>query len=633
MSLDLQKNKKTESSLSQLKKAETLSDLSKIVGFKPKNLSYILYIMPKKEKKYHTFKIPKKNGGERCIQAPNPKLKNLQKRIKNVLYNCCKELENSQTNKKRKNLSHGFKKKYSIHTNANIHKNKRYVLNFDIKDFFPTINFGRVRGYFIKNKDFNLNEKVATLIAQIACHDNQLPQGSPCSPIISNLIAHLLDVQLVKVAKKYKLSYSRYADDITFSTNQKVFPKEIAYQNPDNPEDWKLNDIIDKTIESCGFKVHPDKTRMRYQDCRQVVTGLVVNKKVNVRSEYYKRARAMTHSLFTKGEYTIPGKSSPVDIEDSPPQTEKDRKIKSPKRLEGILNHILYTRNRSDQRKIKELENCISLSKKNTRNLSELKELKNRKQKLEKKLKEKTIWRLYKDLLFFKNFIVSTKPVIITEGLTDRIYIKLSLKKFIDDYPSLITKTQDKINYKLCLLDRSKDQVKNILQLSGGKNNGEGTGSLPRFLGEYRKNLEKYPAWEILKQPIILLTDNDEGVKNISKTIKEQYEKAISTEQDKEFIHIHKNLYLIKTPHIGEKENTCIEDLFDQNWLNKIELNGKKFSKEKKYDKQKFYGKVDLAKKVIPKNFSSVDFDNFRLLLDRFVKVIKDYESKKARGV
>ena len=342
MSSELQKNTKTESYLSQLKKVETLKELAKIVRFKPKSLSYILYIMPKKEK-YRTFNIPKKNGGERCIQAPHPKLKKLQERIKNVLYNCCNELEKSQTDKKRKNLSHGFKKKYSIHTNANIHKNKRYVLNFDIKDFFPTINFGRVRGYFIKNRDFNLNKKIATLIAQIACHDNQLPQGSPCSPIISNLIAHLLDVQLVQISKKYKLSYSRYADDITFSTNQKEFPKEVAYQNPDNPEDWKLDDRIDKTIEACGFKVHPDKTRMRYQDFRQVVTGLVVNKKVNVRSEYYKRARAMAHSLFTKGEYIIPGKS-PVDIEDSFFQTTKD-----PKRLEGILNHIFYTRDRSDQ--------------------------------------------------------------------------------------------------------------------------------------------------------------------------------------------------------------------------------------------------------------------------------------------
>ena len=610
MSSEIEKNKKPESSLSQLKKVETLKELAKITGFKPKSLSYVVYKIPKEEK-YRSFSIPKKNGGERCIQAPHPKLKNLQKRIKNVLYNCCNELEKSQTDKKRKNLSHGFKKKYSIHTNANIHKNKRYVLNFDIKDFFPTINFGRVRGYFIKNRDFNLNKKIATLIAQIACHDNQLPQGSPCSPIISNLIAHLLDVRLVQLAKKYKLSYSRYADDITFSTNQKEFPKEVAYQNPDNPEDWKLNDIVDKTIEACGFKIHPDKTRMRYQDCRQVVTGLVVNKKVNVRSEYYKRARAMAHSLFTKGEYTIPGKSSPVDIEDSPPKTEKDQTIKHPKRLEGILNHIFYTRDRSDQRQLKD-----------------------------KQENPNTIRKLYKDFLFFKNCVIPIKPVVITEGSTDRTYIKSSLKRFIEDYPSLIKKDQGKINYKLCFLDRSKELAKNILQLSGGKNNGEGTGGLSTFLGEYRKNLEKYTAWKTPNQPVILLTDNDKGSKRskeakgakgaegIFNIIKSQYKKDVSIEKDEDFIHIHKNLYLIKTPHI-DKEDTCIEDLFDQNWLNKIEWNGKKFSKDKNFDNKKFFGKKYLATKVIPKNFSSVNFDNFRLLLDRFVKVIEDYESRK----
>ena len=120
--------------LKKLKEAESLSDLAKIVGFKPKALSYILYKI-QNEEKYCTFEIPKKNGGTRRIQAPIPKLKTLQQRIKNVLYSCCDELKSPN----RKTLSHGFKKTCSIHTNAKIHKNKRYVLNFDIKNFFQPL--------------------------------------------------------------------------------------------------------------------------------------------------------------------------------------------------------------------------------------------------------------------------------------------------------------------------------------------------------------------------------------------------------------------------------------------------------------------------------------------------------------
>ena len=83
-------------------------------------------------------------------------------------------------------------------------------MNIDLQDFFPTFNFGRVRGFFIKDQDFAVPEKVATVIAQIACHEGSLPQGSPCSPLITDMIAHILDVRLVQLAKANRLTYSRY---------------------------------------------------------------------------------------------------------------------------------------------------------------------------------------------------------------------------------------------------------------------------------------------------------------------------------------------------------------------------------------------------------------------------------------
>jgi RNA-directed DNA polymerase len=390
--------------LKRIKEASSLADVAFILGFSPQSLAFVLYKIPDNEK-YLSFKIPKKNGGDREISAPEPRLKNLQRRLANVLNACSAELDKE---KNKKNLAHGFKKKFSIHTNANLHKNRRFVLNFDLQDFFPTINFGRVRGYFIRNRDFELHPKVATIFAQIACHKNELPQGSPCSPVISNFIAHLLDVRLVQCAKQYGCSYTRYADDITFSTNQKVFPEKIAFQATNAQKVWCLGRMVEEQVKRSGFQINQGKTRMRHYDIRQVVTGLVVNKKVNVRSEYYKLARAMSHSLFKTGKYSIPGYLSPVDIIEHDLKRSHETELS---RLEGILNYIHYTRDLSDLRDLEEKQGTLTST---------------------------TIWKLFKRFLFFKNFGWLDKPVVICEGITDSIYLKLALKRLWVSFPALI---------------------------------------------------------------------------------------------------------------------------------------------------------------------------------------------------
>ncbi len=284
----------------KLKKSQSLSDLAHLLGFSPKAVSYILYKIPE-ENKYTEFTIPKIHGGERVIKAPTDKLKLLQKRLADLLYECYNEI-----NKNNKSISHGFLKDHSISTNAINHKNKRHVFNVDLLNFFPSINFGRVYGFFIKNNHFALHHKVATVIAQIACHNNELPQGSPCSPIISNLIGHLLDIRMVRLAKKAKCTYSRYADDLTFSTNKKDFPSQIALNTESNH--WIAGDTLKKEIEKVGFYINDDKTNMQYRTSRQTTTGLVVNEIVNIKKEYYKNARSMCHSLFQSGEWTAPTK-------------------------------------------------------------------------------------------------------------------------------------------------------------------------------------------------------------------------------------------------------------------------------------------------------------------------------------
>ena len=156
--------------LEKIREARTLRDIANILGVKPKTVSYLLYILPEAEK-YHSFEIPKRNGGRRLINAPESRLKMLQRRLATVLYHCVANAE--EDTPPRCPLAHGFARSRSIFTNASVHKNRRYVLNLDLEDFFPSFNFGRVRGFFIKDKRFKLNEKVATVIAQIACETHQ----------------------------------------------------------------------------------------------------------------------------------------------------------------------------------------------------------------------------------------------------------------------------------------------------------------------------------------------------------------------------------------------------------------------------------------------------------------------------
>jgi RNA-directed DNA polymerase len=175
------------SHLTKLKNATSIGNLALLLDSKTSVLAYHLFKV-KPDDKYRKFLIPKKSGGERIINAPNDKLKEIQRKLANILYNCATEIE-KQHSPRKKPLSHGFKKKIEsdsnknivlgIHSNASCHRNSRYVLNLDLADFFPAFNFGRVRGFFMSNNDFKLEPKIATLIAQIACNQNELPQGSP----------------------------------------------------------------------------------------------------------------------------------------------------------------------------------------------------------------------------------------------------------------------------------------------------------------------------------------------------------------------------------------------------------------------------------------------------------------------
>ncbi|RSA46067.1 reverse transcriptase domain-containing protein [Enterococcus faecium] len=217
--------------MENLKKAKNRKDFAELINVPLHKLTYVLYKV-KVENLYTSFQIPKRSGGVRTIHAPHQDLRDIQKKLADLLVKYKNIIQ--ATNNMKLNISHGFEKNKSIITNARIHRNKRFVFNVDLENFFESFHFGRVKGFFEKNEHFMLPSEIAVIIAQICCYNRKLPQGAPTSPVITNLICNILDIRILKLAKKYKLDYSRYADDLSFSTNDKNFlnSKDDFYNAP-----------------------------------------------------------------------------------------------------------------------------------------------------------------------------------------------------------------------------------------------------------------------------------------------------------------------------------------------------------------------------------------------------------------
>lgn len=236
------------------------------------------------EQRYRTFNISKKTGGTRVISAPRSALKIIQQKLNQVLYSIYQP----------KAPTHGFVLGKSVATNASMHLRQRYIFNIDLEDFFPSINFGRVRGLFLGSL-YNCTPSVATVLAQICCHNNSLPQGAPTSPIISNMICSKMDSQLRLLAQKYRCIYTRYADDITFSTSISRFPQPLVFVSEQSGQ-LIIGDELIQTIKGNGFKINVNKVRLQTRNHRQEVTGVVVNNKLNVHRKYVRQIRAMLHA-------------------------------------------------------------------------------------------------------------------------------------------------------------------------------------------------------------------------------------------------------------------------------------------------------------------------------------------------
>jgi RNA-directed DNA polymerase len=255
-------------------------DVAGLLEIPDRTLTYYAY----RNRSYKTFSIPKRRGGTRTISAPANNLKILQQKLNHVF----------RLVYKTKNVVHGFAVGKDIVTNAALHTKRRFVLNIDLKDFFHSINFGRVRGMLMARPYF-VGSGAATVLAQVCTFDGKLPQGAPTSPMVTNMVCGRLDSELKKLAFSHRCNYTRYADDITISSSRRSFPHSLA-EHKGAPGSAAVGIELMKAIKSNGFEVNPDKVRLQLFNERQEVTGLVCNKFPNVPRAYIRQLRGTLHA-------------------------------------------------------------------------------------------------------------------------------------------------------------------------------------------------------------------------------------------------------------------------------------------------------------------------------------------------
>jgi RNA-directed DNA polymerase len=224
---------------------------------------------------YRRWTIPKRSGGVRTITSPKRGLKAAQRW---ALRNVAEKLPVH-------GAAHGFMSARSIVTNAQAHAGADVIVKVDVKDFFPTVTWRRVKGLFRKA---GLAESVSTLLAMmcteaprdvvefrgrtlfVATGPRALPQGAPTSPAITNAICLRMDRRLSGLARALGFVYTRYADDLTFSWRKSDDRAKAPV--------GALLASLKKILRAEGFVLHPDKTMIMRDGDRQKVTGLVVNK-------------------------------------------------------------------------------------------------------------------------------------------------------------------------------------------------------------------------------------------------------------------------------------------------------------------------------------------------------------------
>lgn len=373
-----------------------------------------------------------------------------------------------------------------------------------------------------------------------------------------------MDYHILKISKKYKLNYTRYADDMTFSTNDKNF-LELYNQF-----------MADITVEvnKSGFKINDKKTRLQYKDSRQEVTGIIVNKDLSVPNEYYKTTRAMAHSLYKNGYYLLNGQEGTMN------------------QLDGRLTFINNKYLANSDKKMREF----------TKRQNELQRF-----------------------LFYRYFYMNDMPLICTEGKTDILYIKAALLNYAEEYSELIDdigflfhffKRTKRMKKYFEIQEDGADTWKNFYK----KFCSESKDSKKYY--SFFNQFQKYS-----KYPVILLFDNEQDSKHpLGKFLKDLNLDILKNElNNKDYARLNpqQNLYILTVPKLKGDSNVEIEDLIDEQLLN-IELNGKKFSRSGKDDNS--FGK-EIFSKYVYSHRDEIDFSNFKYLLNGIRDILDDFSS------
>ncbi len=230
-------------------------DLARILGVTPELLEQVAT-----KPDYKNFKIPKRDGTERTIEDAQGTLKGLQKKLNTYLqavyyHHRTKAAYGFVTNAKSDRVPRNYI------SNAQQHYGKPYLLNIDLKDFFHHVTTEQVERLF-QHHPFHFDEKLAQLIVKLVCYNGRLPMGTHTSPAISNFAARQLDLDLLTLAERFEWKYTRYADDMSFSS-------ETAITNAH----YK---ILNTTIQKRGFLINPKKVKWYEPDDVKIVTGIVV---------------------------------------------------------------------------------------------------------------------------------------------------------------------------------------------------------------------------------------------------------------------------------------------------------------------------------------------------------------------
>lgn len=279
----------------QLPIAQTASELAALAGVQLGQLRFLAFAREvSTTTHYRRFTIPKRSGGERLISAPMRRLKRLQHWI----------LEHVLAPLPLAEPAHGFRPGRSIVSNATPHVGAAVVVNVDLRDFFPTVTYPRVKGLF---RRLGYSEEVATVLAlvctepeiaeteldgvryYVARGPRRLPQGAPTSPAITNALCRRLDRRIAGWATRHGWTYTRYADDLTLSTQDAAARVGSCLA------------FVRKVVAAEGFAIHPDKVRVVRRGGRQEVTGIVVNDRPGVPRVELRKFRALLHHIAKDG--------------------------------------------------------------------------------------------------------------------------------------------------------------------------------------------------------------------------------------------------------------------------------------------------------------------------------------------